>query len=188
MLTLLPLLSRLITTVAAGLLMAGGSAVWASPAVITAGQALRFEVDMSGLAPPPPYTEVQFLLGFDIGNSVSGESHITFFTESGGQGTGLVDPFVSIGDLFNFALTDPGFLDGVFSVDISVVSGQVAVDPKVVGLQQTPRGLLQTETLGLVGQVIDGPQNNVPEPTGLALALLGLLSLAASRGQPPRKG
>jgi hypothetical protein len=119
-------LSRLITVLGASLLLAAQTPALASPAVITAGQALRFDVDMSGLAPAPSYTEVQFLLGFDVGNSITGESHIAFFTEPGGQGSSLLDPFTSIGDLFSFSLTDPGFLDGLFSVEVE--APQRAVD------------------------------------------------------------
>lgn len=183
---MLDLVSSLFPALAACLLLASPGAM-ASPAVIGAGQAMRFEVDMRGLAPSPPYSELRFAMGLDIGNSVGGESHVAFFTEPGGQGNSLVDPFTSISDLVSFTLTDPGFLDGLFSVEVWVVDGQVAFDPQVLGLVQTPRGVLQTEPLSLVGEVITAPQNNVPEPAGLALALLGLLSLGAARGLPRRK-
>jgi len=157
----------------------------AAPLVITPGQSVLFNVDMTGLTPTPVYTSVTFLSGFDIGNSVSGEQHISFFSDLQGQGSELADPFTGIGDLIAFALTDAGFTDGVFSVLISVVGGQLALDPQVVGQLLTPRGPLQTDALALVGELLPGgPGTGVPEPTGLALVALALACLALARPRP----
>jgi len=160
----------------------------AGPVTVQSGQTMLFNVDMTGLTPAPPFS--QMTLDFNVDQAGSGAdavAAVTFFGEldAGGFSSGL--NIVPVLDFDTFAFTLGGTLlnDGLYSFTVSASGGALSFDPRVQGLILTPRGPVFTEFLELSGTLVDdGASGSVLEPSTLALVLLAALPLLATRRKP----
>lgn len=163
-----------------GVLIASSVAQPAGAALLTAGEASVLNFDFTGQPTPPPYTA---LMSFGIGfTDVSNDSTTEFDIFGGLNGTGaLLDtmsvPFAIAG--LGWGSADPQALDGIFSIEVKVLTGSLAIAGGVSSeLNTDPCGCgasAVAEVAGTIGTLA------VPEPASLALFVTGLLGPAWPR-------
>jgi hypothetical protein len=142
------------------------AAVPANATFVSAGNTVVYDFDFTGQTPPPPYTNQMAL---EVHFSTFSTVDIRFF--DGLNGTGLKVAEIGFGPSFGFSyggLTEPGLLDGVFSVKVLAVTD---VDITTVKGFAANVG----DTVFHIG--VDGVL--VPEPPTVGLLAAGLLTLAA---------
>ena len=142
---------------------------FAAPVTLSAGQALVWNVDLTSTLPgAPPFTSVTFNTGLPSFPTATGVWE--FFADHDLQGGGAGDPAGLV--LLSRNWGDPGVVDGIFSVRVTVTSGSVDLDPWAFGSLN-----------GVDGAEVrwEPDAMEVPEPATLSLACLGLLAAAAMR-------
>jgi len=145
------------------------------------GNTATYNIDFTGQNPPPPYdlqVNVQFVAsGIDAGDFAT----FVFFGGLNGSG-GIVEMLpdfpvanLAIGgpvSVINFIESQPQFLDGVFSITITMDQGEFNIDSgNALGADNSGFALMQ-----ITGQLTTA----VPEPGSLALmggALVAVLAL-----------
>ena len=156
-----------------GSLFLVAAAAEATPVTVAEGKTVIFSFDFTaaGSVPPPPYPDMRVQTGivwssFDVGDVC----RYTFYGDVGGH-----DPGTSIGacgiDTFESALEESGWLDGLLSIGLTMISGSLTLDPSAVAYDQ----------FGINGQPLTGAIDSTPrvvaEPASLLLLALGLLPL-----------
>lgn len=146
------------------------AAVPADATFVNAGTTVIYDFDFTGQTPPPPYTNqmaIEFLFA-----GLPAIADYRVFTDP--HGTGLFTDELAINGNFSLGgLTNPGLLDGVFSVRVMAVSD----------LDITTVKAFAANTGDTVFHIsVDGIR--VPEPPSVALLTVGLVILAglARRG------
>jgi hypothetical protein len=148
----------------------------ASATSISAGNSLIYNLDFTTATPPPPYTNQ---MEVEVGYANSGTVFLQIYT--GLDGTGFVADTLAFGPSFGVTLgglTNPGLLDGVFSVRVNAITD---LDLNLV------RGF------GFDNQVdqpatVDGTISSVPEPASMLLLGTGLISVGVRRWRSRQRG
>ena len=147
----------------------------AAPIVVSAGDFLTFNFDLSGATPAPPYAIASANLnasGFDFQSPPCDICALldigvwNFWTELNGTGNLFFTHDLSLGALFHEEMKD-----GVFSATVQVTEGAITVDPVACGI--TADG---SRTPGC-----PPAPPPVPEPATVWLLTLGGAALLARR-------
>lgn len=153
--------------------------------IVSAGETVVFNFDFREETPPPPYTSIvqsHFAIALSPG-PILGAANLTLFSELNGQGyirgvsgSGITNHLCCSFDL----ASDPSFMDGVFSVVLTISEGTWEV-LRMAAAAETASG--QTVT-------IDALELAIPEPSTvslLGLAFSALLLQADRRARPSRR-
>ena len=143
----------------------------AAPIVVSAGDFVTFNFDLSGATPPPPYV----LAGVNVNSSgldfepppcvlvlceLLDIGVWSFWTELDGAGSLFFTYDLSLGATFQTEMHD-----GVFSATLQVTDGAITVDPIACGIAADG-----SRTPGCP----DAPPPPVPEPATLSLLASGV--------------
>jgi hypothetical protein len=143
----------------------------ASAVVLTTGQSVTFNYDLTGQVPPPPYSDVYtWTMNNNIG--VAGdEFQVQLFPQLNGAGVAasvLYDcAFICTG--IGFDTVNAGVIsDGIFSAVVTDVSGTLNISQYVYGISAT-------------GSQTPNVNGSVPEPATLSLLGLGLAGIGVMK-------
>ena len=148
----------------------------AAPILVSAGEAVIFNFDLTGAVPPPPYTSISAFTGTDSSSLFDPEVELggwQFFSELNGTGALFRTGSVFLSGVGNW----PGMFDGVFSVVLTLTHGSLIVNPSARG-----------SVLGVETGLIPATVASVPEPATLALFASGLVTAAVRRSRIRRGG
>ena len=155
----------------------------ATPITVTGGKTVIFSFDFTadGGLPMPPYPDMRIqtgllLLSFD---PATDDCRYTFFGEMNGVAQGSSVRSCAI-DTFENSLDESGWLDGMLSIALTVISGSITIDPRAIAY----------DAFGLNGHAITpGVRPSirvVSEPWSIAVLLAGLGLMLLPRTRPAR--
>jgi len=166
-----------------GLALLAASSAHATPITVTGGKTVIFSFDFTsdGVIPPPPYPDIRIQTGLLLSSFDPGvdDCRYTFFGDVNGVGQGSSVRSCAI-DTFESAFDESGWLDGLFSISLTAISGSITVDPHAMAF----------DAFGLNGRpMTPGVRPGirvVPEPWSIAVLLAGLATMVLFRARPVR--
>ena len=145
--------------------------VRATTIAVSAGETVLFSFDFTkgSHAELPPYPDMRIETGVVLGSFDPGEDscRYTFFGDVNGGSQGSSVGTCEV-DEFERADEESGWLDGLFSMSLTVTSGEILVDPRAAAFSAFgPPGYAITPRIVPTVRFI-------AEPAGLWLMLLGM--------------
>jgi hypothetical protein len=135
--------------------------------VVTSGQTIIFNFDLTGAVPGPPFSLVKIYTGwgdFSAGDAITA----AYFPELNGQGPSTD----CLGFNSSCDFSDPAFTDGIFSLAVTSLNGDFTVQPGAIGLGDNFR-LNSPPVFGVAPIANETP---LPATNTLALLVTGLLA------------
>ena len=166
-----------------GLALLVASGAYATPITVTSGKTVIFSFDFTadGIIQAPPYPDMRIETGLLLSSfdPAVDDCRYRFFGEMNGVAPGSSVRSCAI-DTFENSLEDSGWLDGMLSIALTVISGAITIDPQAIAY----------DAFGVNGRAITpGVRPSirvVPEPWSLATLLAGLGLMLVLRRHGPR--
>ena len=139
---------------------------------VSEGDTVVFTFDFTGLsAAQPPYPDVRVHTGIDLDSVDPGSDRCRFTLYRDGGGVSPDSSIVACGiGTFEGGSEESGWLDGVLSIAVTVLSGSITLDPHAMAFTAFgPGGVPLTPLLDPRLRIIDEPAQGA-----LLLALAGL--------------
>ena len=163
------------------LLVAPGA--YATPITVTGGKTVIFSFDFTadGIIQAPPYPDMRIETGLLLSSfdPAVDDCRYRFFGEMNGVAPGSSVRSCAV-DTFENSLEESGWLDGMLSIALTVISGAITIDPQAIAY----------DAFGLNGRAITpGVRPSirvVPEPWSIAVLLAGLGAMVLLRRGPVR--
>lgn len=152
----------------------------ASPMSLRAGETAIFNFDFvaQGVSPAPTYSSGVILVPGVVG-CCTGDS-LVWSVHGGLDASGFVAYQAATALPSSKLMFDPTVLDGLFSLLVEVVAGEISIDPYAVGVAGGAHNWQRTPQVQGVASG-EGPALQVPAPASGVLAGLGLCLAAAAR-------
>jgi hypothetical protein len=172
--------ARAAAVVAALFLMA--TEVHAGAITVSEGDTVVFTFDFTQLSgSPPPYPDMRIHTGLDFDSVDPGVDRCRYTLYRDGNGVDPDSSIVACGiDMFEGGDESLGWLDGVLSLALTVLAGEITLDPHAIAFSA-----FGPDGTAITPQVTPRIRIVTEAPTG-ALVLSVLVAFAIARGVPGR--